>query len=142
RKFCRRLARDPELALDISQETFTRALTYRDSFSAGTNFKGWLFTIAQNLYFSNLRRSRREDRLPPHHETPDPLTPERIFAAKQELTFLTKISEEKRVAVELRANGVSLEEIAVRCGTEVGTIKSRICRGRGELKVVINTRPV
>jgi RNA polymerase sigma-70 factor, ECF subfamily len=60
RRFLERLTRDPELARDLTQETFTRVWLRADTFDVeGRRFRGWLFTIALNLARSALARRRR-----------------------------------------------------------------------------------
>ena len=72
RAFARFMCRDRELADDLVQNTILAALDKHSQFVAGTNLKGWLFTIMRNRFYSDLRTQRRrpapidaDARLPP-----------------------------------------------------------------------------
>src|SRR5690242_16198610 len=58
RAFGRSLCGSPDVADDLVQETLLKAWTARESYSAGTNFKAWAFTILRNHYLSQMRRAR------------------------------------------------------------------------------------
>ena len=60
RAFARSLARDPDRADDLVQETLAKAWAHRTMFKEGTNLRAWLFTILRNTYFAELRSRRRE----------------------------------------------------------------------------------
>ena len=57
--FAYKLTQDTERAKDLYQETTFRALTYRDKFRTGTNFKAWVFTIMKNLFINDYRKRVR-----------------------------------------------------------------------------------
>ena len=50
--------RDREDANDLVQETFVKALRYKNNFKEGTNIKGWLYTIMRNIFINNYKRKR------------------------------------------------------------------------------------
>ena len=60
RAYTRSLCNNSARADDLSQETLMRAWTHRDSYTPNTNMRAWLFTIARNTYFSDIRRRVRE----------------------------------------------------------------------------------
>ena len=143
RAFARALCGCRDRADDLAQETLLRAWAARARYSAGTNFKAWTFTILRNHFYSEARRSR-------FHGEYDELTAERILRARasQESTVeladvlraLTVIPKNYREALILVAAGnLSYDEIASICGIALGTVKSRICRGRAMLSQVIDS---
>ena len=122
---------------DLVQAALLRGLENLDRFQPGTSMQAWLFTILRNQFYTDLRRSRRE--------VDDPegalagklaVMPEQ--GARLDLTdmqaALARLSPEQREALLLvGAEGVSYEEAAQICGTNLGTIKSRINRARTRL---------
>ncbi|WP_262269127.1 sigma-70 family RNA polymerase sigma factor [Microvirga yunnanensis] len=122
---------------DLVQTALLRGLEYIDKYQPGTNMQAWLFTILRNLFYTERRRKRREV------EDPDGLMAGNLavlpgqgahldFADMQ--AALAKLSVEQREALLLvAAEGVSYEEAAQICGTNIGTIKSRVNRARTRL---------
>ncbi|MFM5908108.1 MAG: sigma-70 family RNA polymerase sigma factor [Novosphingobium sp.] len=137
RAFARGLCGQPERADDLVQEAVLRAWTSRASFVPGTNLKAWVFTITRNNFLNELRKYKRETQLE------DGVAETRLVArADQEdslhLTDLQKaldrLPEERREALLLvGASGFSYEEAAQVCGVALGTMKSRVARGRAQL---------
>jgi RNA polymerase sigma-70 factor, ECF subfamily len=137
RAFAISLCRDPERADDLVQEAILRGLTRLDQFEAGTNLQAWLFTILRNLYYTGLRRRRREV------EDPDGLFAGSLAVAPAQHGALDlgdlghalgELPPHQREAILLiGAEGLSYEEAARICGTNVGTIKSRVNRARTRL---------
>ena len=122
---------------DLVQSALLKGLENLDKFQPGTSMQAWLFTILRNQFYTDIRKSRRE--------VDDP---EGALAGKlavmpaqgSRLDFtdmqaaLSHLSAEQREALLLvAAEGVSYEEAAVICGTNLGTIKSRINRARTRL---------
>ena len=138
RAFARSLCDDPALADDIAQETMLKAWKARESFKPETNMKAWAFTILRNHFYSEKRRDWRSKPLDPQ------LAETTLIAsddASQKIELLAvrnalkKLPDEQREAVILvGAGGLSYEEAAIVCGCAVGTIKSRISRGRKTLE--------
>ena len=131
------LCGDKDRADDLVQETLEKAVSSIGSFTEGTNLKAWLATILRNSYRTEYRKRRRE--------TPDP---EGAIAARiavpdsqtshmdfKDLTkALKQLSPEQREAlVMVQVTGMSYEEAAEISGCAVGTLKSRISRGRDSL---------
>ncbi|WP_299141265.1 RNA polymerase sigma factor [uncultured Tateyamaria sp.] len=137
RAFAISLTRNASLADDMVQDALVKAWSNIDSFQAGTNMRAWLFTILRNTYYSHHRKRRREvedvegalsEKLAqkPDH---DGRLQMRDFAAAFE-----ELPEDQREALVLvGAGGFSYEEAAQTCGVAVGTIKSRVNRGRAKL---------
>ncbi len=137
RAFARSLCGNPEMADDLAQETLAKAWQARDSFTAGTNLKAWLFTILRNQFYSDRRRAWRQapwdqdaaERIPG-------LKNQQSWAAELSDTAraLSVLSDEQREALILvGAGGFSYEEAAKVCNCAVGTVKSRVARARQAL---------
>jgi RNA polymerase sigma-70 factor (ECF subfamily) len=137
RAFAISLCGSVEFADDLVQEAVLKGLTKLDQFEAGTNLQAWLFTILRNLFYTGLRRRRREV------EDPDGLMAARLAVLPEQhahLDFgdlgraLAKLpAHQREVLVLIGAEGLSYEEAAQVCGANVGTIKSRMNRARARL---------
>ncbi|MFO6465887.1 RNA polymerase sigma factor [Jannaschia sp. KMU-145] len=137
RAFAVSLTRNAALADDMVQDSLVKAWSNLDKFQPGTNMRAWLFTILRNTYYSNRRKAKREvpdtdgaitaslSRKPDHDGRLNMMDFEVAFA---------KLPEEQREALVLvGASGFAYEEAAATCGVAVGTIKSRVNRGRAKL---------
>ena len=137
RAFARMITQSHDKAADLVQDTIVRALKAEHQFTPGTNLKAWLFTILRNLHVNNLRRNKiRFDSIE------DGALEYFAVAASQDSHLelqelrrcMTKLSREHReILILVGASGFSYEEAAEICGCAVGTIKSRLSRGRQEL---------
>lgn len=137
RAFARSFANDRARADDLVQETLVKAWRSMDSFTPGTNFRAWLFTILRNVYISERRKLRREVSDPDNVYT-DSLavqpSQDSHLAFEDFLAKLTELPAEQREALLLvGAEGFSYDEAATICGCAVGTIKSRVNRARTRL---------
>ena len=118
---------------DLVQDTMVKALRHRDSFTPGTNFRGWLFTIQRNLYFSQRRRAGRmvQDvegvRAARLVASDDPVWALRYAELLRTMQLLPV---EQREALTLIVSGASYEEAAEIMGCAEGTVKSRVNRAR------------
>lgn len=138
-------------AVDVAQETFVRVFKYNASFTGDVKFSTWLYTIATNLSktelakywrknsiaFSKLTQNSEEDivwEIEDTHFLPDERVDSSILA-KEVQKALQKISPSYREVVVLRdIQQLSYEEIAEITEIEIGTVKSRINRGRAQLQ--------
>ena len=137
RAFALSLTNAREIADDLVQDTLVRALAKIDQFEPGTNMGAWLFTILRNIFYSQCRRTKHEV------EDPDGSYAARLWAPPEQhgtcavqdmLRALGKLPTDQREALLLIvAEGLSYEEAAHICGVAVGTIKSRVSRGRVRL---------
>ena len=120
-------------AEDITSETFVRAWTSPEAIRTAT-VKGYLFTIARNLYRQSWRKKSRNVAL--NEEMPDPAaSPEARAAAGAELQAvlagLQQLPEEDRAALLMRANeGLTYEEISQAMGLSLASVKVKIHRAR------------
>ena len=137
RAFARLITQNHDKANDLVQDTIVRALKAEHQYTPGTNMKAWLFTILRNLHVNTLRRNKiRFDSIE------EGALDYFAVAANQESHLelqelkrcMTKLSNEHReILILVGASGFSYEEAAEICGCAVGTIKSRLSRGRQEL---------
>jgi RNA polymerase sigma-70 factor (ECF subfamily) len=134
RAFARSLCRQPTMSEDLAQEVLAKAWRSRERFEAGTNLKAWLFTILRNEYYSQRRRSWRESHW-------DEVKAARIAAPPDLQLWSLELSDtvnamrelpdhQREALVLVAAGGVSYEDAAAICGVPVGTVKSRVARGR------------
>lgn len=145
RAFARSLVNNPAQADDLVQGALTRALANLDKFEAGTNLRAWLFTILRNLYYSDLRKRRREVEDADGGYAESLSTQPNQVAALELKDFraaLGKLPTEQREALILiGASGFSYEDAARICDCAVGTMKSRVNRGRARLADLLQIDP-
>ncbi|MFG5383273.1 sigma-70 family RNA polymerase sigma factor [Yoonia sp. R2-816] len=137
RAFALSLTRNPSQADDLVQDAIIKAWKSFHQFEASTNLRAWLFTIVRNTFYSDLRRKRREVA---HIETTltemisDGQTPDtRIELMDFEKALMLLPDEQREALILVGASGMSYEEAAETCNVAIGTIKSRINRGRKRL---------
>ncbi|WP_280361014.1 RNA polymerase sigma factor SigE [Nocardia wallacei] len=137
-----RLTGDPQDAEDLTQETFIRVFRSLSNYQPGT-FEGWLHRITTNLFLDMVRRRNRirmealpddYDRVP--SEGPDPEQVYHDANLDPDLqSALDSLAPEFRAAVVLcDIEGLSYEEIGATLGVKLGTVRSRIHRGRQALR--------
>jgi len=142
RAFARSLSGDRDRADDLVQSAIQRALAAAAQFRPGTNFKGWIFTILRNVYFSELRSHRRleipidEANLDSHATQPTQMAGLEFDEFRRAFDSLPV--EQRAALVLVGADGFSYEAAAAVCGAPVGTVKSRVCRARRELARLMN----
>ena len=121
-------------ALDASQEVFVAVFRKAASFRHQSAFTTWLYRLTVNACNDH---ARRRSRLPQPAEAGDVASPDAIGRADDRIVIagaLARLPLEQRTAVVMRdLLGLSYEEIAEATGSAVGTVKSRISRGRGAL---------
>jgi RNA polymerase sigma-70 factor (ECF subfamily) len=146
-----RMTRNPSDAEDLVQETSVKAYAAFHQFMPGTNLRAWLHRILANTFINSYRKKRREplaalssDFQEDWQSSTDPLTgPARSaesealdrLADSEILRALRELPEEFRTAVYLAdIEGYPYREIAEIMGTPIGTVMSRLHRGRGKLR--------
>lgn len=142
---CLRLSGDPDRAADLSQEVFLRVYRHLGKFRGRSSLKTWIYRITVNHCRSRLARRRLPtrsldaqdeafDRVPDPRRGPE----ERALAGDAGRAIETALAELPvpfREAVVLRdLEGLAYDEIARVVGTRIGTVRSRIARGRRALK--------
>ena len=142
RAFARGLCGHREMADDLAQDTMMRAWAARESYTQGTNFRAWMFMIMRNQFYTTIRKNSRMTSL-------DPEVAERVLVvapAQQNginvddvAKALQKLpAEQREVLLLIGANGLSYEEAAEIIGVAMGTVKSRLARGRTALAAMID----
>lgn len=139
-----KLTRNPAAAEDLVQDTYLKAVRFWPKFRAGTNLKAWLSTILHNTFRNDRRSASRRpeeadselvDALPLESSGDDPET--RLLRAARDSDVqaaLDALPDPYREAVWLRdVEDFSYQEIAEILGVPVGTVMSRISRGRKAL---------
>jgi RNA polymerase sigma-70 factor, ECF subfamily len=141
------LVHDAEEAKDLVQETYAKALRYESQFRAGTNLKAWLFQILKHLFLNRRRQAIRGQSQPQetgrHHvlsrwETA-PVQPPVASDIRMDVhRALRHLPEQFRMVILFfDVEELSHEEIAAIMGCSVGTVKSRLSRGRALLRRVL-----
>src|SRR6478752_3245933 len=143
RAFGRSLSGSRDLADDLVQETLLKAWAARKRFQAGTNMRAWTFIILRNLYLSQMRRARFKGEW-------DDLVADRLLAAPASQDRHVELNDMQRALLHLPqpqrealilvgAGGFAYEEAAEICNVAVGTIKSRVARGRVALETLLSS---
>lgn len=147
------LAKDPVDAEDLVQETFVRALAAHEQFDPGTNMKAWLTRILHNFFFDYYRQKKRwisaAEETQPQFEhwqrLPDLNSGPEGHVLRRELDdqitrVLRKIPEEFRAPIVLVDIGdFTYEEVAAILSCPIGTIRSRLSRGRKLMQQYLKT---
>ena len=156
-RFALRLSGSPDRAQDLVQDTFLRAFKAWDQYTPGTQCKSWLFTICRNVFLRQRERGQRHDDIVAENVTRDgpgvsPVNPVWATVAgddpegeffhsivdKEVLKAIDELPEEYRTAVVLSdVEGLAYNEIAELMEVPVGTVKSRLFRGRRKLQKVL-----
>lgn len=141
-----RMTRNAHDAEDLVQETFLRAYRGFDKFEPGTNIRAWLFTILHRVRTDAFRRAGRSPRTVEMIDEEGPAVPapqEALARGGEEVErALGALPESFRVAVILRdVEELSYGEIAAVLAIPIGTVMSRIHRGRGLLRAALSKGP-
>lgn len=151
--FALRLTTDPTDAEDLVQDTIVKAFRFFNSYEKGTNAKAWLFRILKNSYINNYRKKSKQphqvdyDEVSTYYETvrseqSDTTDMEDIMYREllddQVTRALEKLPEDFRTVVLLcDVEGFTYEEIANMLDVPIGTIRSRLHRGRNLLRAAL-----
>jgi RNA polymerase sigma-70 factor (ECF subfamily) len=146
-----RMLGDADSAADASQEAFLSAFRNLRSFRGGS-FRSWLLRIATNVCYDVLRAKKRRPavsldasdpnaddsplQIADHHESPDDLALRRELAIAIQ-AGLAHLPEDQRLVVLSDVQGLAYEEIAQITNTNLGTVKSRLSRGRARMREIL-----
>ncbi len=145
-----RMTRNTSDAEDLVQDTCLKAFRYFDRFEEGSNLRAWLFKILTNLFINRYRKQAKEPVLVEYDEAEDYLVYNQMHAAagggtnegpEQNLfnralgaevdRAINELPEDFRIVVVMAfIEGLAYEEIAEALGVPMGTVKSRLHRGR------------
>ena len=148
-----RLTRKPEDAEDLVQETYLRAYRYRRKFQPGTNEKAWLFTIMTNVFRNRLRQrpapedpldepgtdffiydQLRREGMPVHLMSPEEIVVDRGFGDEVKRALEDLPVAMRMVVMLVDVEDFSYKEAAAILGIKIGTVMSRLHRGRRALQ--------
>lgn len=150
-----RLTRNRQDAEDLVQETYAKAFAAFHQFQPGTNLKAWLYRILNNTFISNYRKAQRQPLQADVAEVEDwqeyqasNHTSKGLQSAEAEAIenlpdseirdALAKLPEDRRLAVYLAdVEGFAYREIAEIMDTPIGTVMSRLHRGREQLRELL-----
>jgi RNA polymerase sigma factor (sigma-70 family) len=141
-RFALSLTSNSEDAKDLLQETFAKAITYRDKFEDNTNLKAWTFTIMKNTFINNYRRAVKSNTTFDNtedlyylnlsrettHETPDS-----ELSVKEIQKAIDGLDQEFKIPFMMHTQGFKYKEIADELNLKIGTVKSRIFFTRKKL---------
>lgn len=147
-----RMTRNPQDAEDLVQETYLKAYNAFDSYKQGTNLKAWMYRIMTNTYINTYRKKQRR----PVETSADEMTDSQLYTTSshdstglvsaevealknipnQQITdALNSLSDDYRLVVYLAdVEGMAYKEIAEIMDTPLGTVMSRLHRGRKQLR--------
>lgn len=150
-----RMTRNPADAEDLVQETYMKAFSAFDSFKPGTNLKAWLYRIMTNTYINSYRKKQRQ----PQQSSADEITDYQLLESSshdstglesaelealknlpdQEITAaMNALKEDYRMVVYYAdVEGLAYKEIAEILGVPLGTVMSRLHRGRKQLRAAL-----
>ncbi|MFE7134226.1 RNA polymerase sigma factor SigE [Streptomyces sp. NPDC057638] len=144
-----RLTGNQHDAEDLTQEVFVRVFRSLSTYTPGT-FEGWLHRITTNLFLDMVRRKQRirfdalgddaAERLPSREPSPQQMFNDSHFDADVQQALDTLAPEFRAAVVLCDIEGLSYEEIAATLGVKLGTVRSRIHRGRSHLRKALKHR--
>ena len=146
RRYARALTRDIITADDLVQECLTRAMGRLHLWQQGTDLRAWLFTILHNQYVNHVRRIAREgaavglsEREPLLARAPQ--QGQRLELRDLERAIAKLPDTQRSVILLVGLEGMRYDEVAAALGVPVGTIRSRLSRGREALRRLTSLTP-
>jgi len=143
RRYARALTRDQAQADDLVQSCLVRALAKQHLWQRGTDLRAWLFTLLHNQHVNDVRRALREGVSVEIEGVPTALTVSPDAVASLELRDLqraidTLCEEQRQVVLLAGVEETGYVEIAGILGIPVGTVRSRLSRGRNALRKLMD----
>ncbi len=140
--FAKSLTSNEDDANDLMQETFLKAIQYKDKFDPATNLKAWTYTIMKNTFINNYRKNMRKSTfvdttddlyyLNVNNKAEDSVPDTQYF--KDEINKkIESLEDEHRIPFKMHFEGYKYKEIAEVLNLSIGTVKSRIFFSRKKL---------
>lgn len=141
-RFALSLTSNSEDAKDLLQETYAKAIMYREKFEDNTNLKAWTFTIMKNTFINNYRRNVKANTT---FDNTDDLyylnlnsesinqSPDSEYSVKEITKSINELNDEFRLPFIMHTQGFKYKEIADKLNLKIGTVKSRIFFTRKKL---------
>ena len=145
RRYARALTRDASRADDLVQSCLVRALAKSHLWQPGTDLRAWLFTILHNQHVNEVRRAVREGINVPVEDVAPVLTVPSSQGASLQLRDLERAmarlpEEQRQVLLLVGLEGMRYEEVALVLDVPVGTVRSRLSRGRDMLRHLMDMK--
>jgi RNA polymerase sigma-70 factor, ECF subfamily len=145
RRYARALTRDATRADDLVQSCLVRALAKSHLWQPGTDLRAWLFTILHNQHVNDVRRAVREGINVPVEDVAPLLTVPSTQGASLQLRDLDRAmarlpEEQRQVLLLVGLEGMRYEEVATVLDVPVGTVRSRLSRGRDMLRYLMDMK--
>jgi RNA polymerase sigma-70 factor (ECF subfamily) len=150
RRYARALINNRDLADDLVQDTLERALRHTEQFQSGTDLRAWLFTIMHNVFANQARRAGARA---VHVSLDDDSLPEGQFAVVGTQTQSLEVRDldyalqrlpldQRQVVLLVGLEELSYAEVALALEIPIGTVMSRLSRGRERLRaLMVGTQP-
>lgn len=146
RRYARALQNDPATADDLVQDCIERALTRLHLFHPGTNLRAWLFTILHNLYINSLRgQGRAAERVAASTDgetgidgVTDPAQSHALELRDLSRALAALPEDQRQVILLIGLEDMSYRDASEILGIPVGTVMSRLSRGRDRLRTLTN----
>jgi len=146
RRYARALARDAARADDLVQSCLVRAIAKAHLWRPGTDLRAWLFTILHNQHVNEIRRSVREGVSVAVEDvapilTVAPNAPASLQLRDLERAINTLPQEQRQVILLVGLEGMRYEDVAAILDIPIGTVRSRLSRGREMLRKLMDMKP-
>ena len=141
RRYARALTGDYSAAEDLVQDTLERAWKRIGLWRLGSDLRAWLFTIMHNLHVNQLKADSRQQGQPPEQATLDlsvrPTQEDRLELRDLNKALRRLSNEQREVLLLVGLEQMSYEEVAKVLGIPIGTVMSRLSRGRDQLRAMM-----
>lgn len=140
--FAKQLTGNEDDAKDLTQETFLKALVYREKYVNHNNFKAWVYTIMKNIFINNYRRQKKSKTIIDQTEdlyylnisnSNSDTDPESMYYASELEHGIKQLDADFRKAFDMYNDSYKYKEIAETLKLTIGTVKSRIFYSRKKL---------